>query len=240
MSRTNRVAILGRRPQRAAAAASCLPPGPGVIMIGDAGSGARSASEWTAMMGDLRRLEVDLTRFRPGTDPDEIPLAQYVTTSAVAQADVLLTDASPAPEVVRSALYHAMGTVILQPGPSPTWLNTFAPFVHILAPSPGMLRALSDAPADADPMAQAQALAERLRVSVVAPLSASSAVLARRDHPPVRAEVKIGHPLTVSAQDAEDHFLGVLAAQVALRTPLAEAVSTAVTRTASWAGGAPG
>ncbi|GAB3277768.1 hypothetical protein [Kineosporia babensis] len=230
MSRTNRVVVLGRGPVRATAAATLL-PGPGVTLIGDAGPSAGGGA-WTTMMRELRRLDVDLTRFRPANDPDEVPLARYVTMNPVAGADVLLTDESLPPEVVRSALYHARGKVILEPGPSPTWLGTFAPFVHILAPSPATLRALAQAPDDADPLPLAQDLAQQYRVTVVVPINAHTTLVVRRDQEPQRIQVEAG----AAANNTEDYFRGALAARVAAKTPILDAVRTATEAAAAWAG----
>ncbi|MBT0773685.1 hypothetical protein KIH74_32370 [Kineosporia sp. J2-2] len=230
MSRANRVVVLGRGAGRAAAAAAFLGGSPGVALISDQGpqeSAAWPEGGWTAMMRDLRRLDVDCSRFRLGSDPDEIPLGRHVTTAPAATADVLLVDMSLPPEVVRAALYHARGKVVLEPGVSRTWVATFAPFVHLLTPTPDALRALSDAPADAGVPAQARDLAERLRVTVVVPVGAGTALLAA----PGRTPEQISTPVddeAVQDQRSEDCFRGVLAALLAGKTPLVQAVRTAL------------
>ncbi|GAB6902616.1 carbohydrate kinase family protein [Kineosporia succinea] len=235
MYRTNRVVVLGRGPGRAAAAASFL-GGPGVILISETDPkdpATPAGSAWTVMMRDLRRLEVDVTRFRPGNDPDEVPLARHVTVDPVVSADVLLVDTSLPPDVVRAALYHARGTVVLEPGPSLNWLTTLAPFVHLLVLTPAGLGALVDETTDGD---RAQVLTGRLQVPAVVLLAPDRALIVRPGQEPQLVEAPTAGTATPLIPRAEECFRGVLAARLAVKSSLPDAVLTALTASALLAG----
>ncbi|MBT0769845.1 bifunctional hydroxymethylpyrimidine kinase/phosphomethylpyrimidine kinase [Kineosporia sp. J2-2] len=171
-----------------------------------------------------------------------------VSADTVANADALLVNLDVPADVVRTALYHARGKVMLDPTPSygdhpdqiAAWVDVLAPFVHVLVPDPPTVGVLSrTAPGTTvdELFSQARDLAERLRVSVIVPMGASGALMAAQGArprlvpaPPVRV---------VDTAGADDCFRGVLAVLLAEKVPLPEAVDTAV-RAAAWSATAPG
>nr|WP_269327594.1 PfkB family carbohydrate kinase [Kineosporia mesophila] len=163
-----------------------------------------------------------------------------VNTDEVAGADVVLVALDVPPEVVRTALSHAHGKVLLDPTPVPgldaaalrAWVETFAPFVHVLLPDLPTLAALVSETDETEVVALAGGLAEQLRVNVVVPLGRQGAVIALQEQEPEVVEAPEAE--TVDSSGADDCFRGVLSVLLAEKTPLTEAVRIAVRATAEY------
>lgn len=241
MSRMSKVLVVGQRAGQAAAAATFL-GGPGVALVGCAGS----EELMTSMGTELGRLQVDVSRLRGARSDGDALRPDDVCGPEVANADVLLVGADIPPETARAAMYYARGKVMFDPTPAPgrshqglgAWIDSLAPFVHLLVPDPTTVAALDVSnPLDAEIYQQAEDLAERLRVNVVVPPGPADALLIGQGIGAERMEV----PGDVENSDAGDCFRGVLAVLLAEKTPLPEAVRIAV-RAASFAtitGGLP-
>ncbi|GAB6903320.1 hypothetical protein JCM9957A_64120 [Kineosporia succinea] len=175
-----------------------------------------------------------------GVGSDDPLVPADVSTDEVANADVLLVAMDVPPEVVRTALYHARGRVLLDPTPVPgldaaalrAWVETFAPFVTVLMPDLPTVAALCSDSDETEVAALAGGLARQLRVTVVVPLGRQGAVIAAKDAEPELIEAP--EAASIDSSGADDCFRGVLAVLLAEKTPLREAVRTAVRATSTF------